>query len=83
MFPSVCLSVCLRLSVRKNGFGEQTSRVLEFKPEGFESYLVIYETKTNLNFEFLNRKLVDSKIVAFSNPTIFKFDFFLDLAHGR
>ena len=30
------LSVCLRLSVRKNGFGEQTSRVLEFNPEGLE-----------------------------------------------
>ena len=36
---SVCVCVCLRLSVRKNGFGEQTSRVLEFKPEGFEGLL--------------------------------------------
>ena len=32
------LSVCLRLSVQKNGFGEQTSRVLEFKPKGLEGY---------------------------------------------
>ena len=42
---SVCLSVCLRLSVcvceklfLLYGFGEQTSRILEFKPEGLEGY---------------------------------------------
>ena len=40
---AICVSVCL--SVRKKlfllyGFGEQTSRVLEFKPEGLEGYVI-------------------------------------------
>ena len=46
---SVCLSVCLRLSVcvceklfLLYGFGEQTSRILEFKPEGLEGYIYIF-----------------------------------------
>ena len=43
---SVCLSVCL--SAKKNlmgmdqarKFGEQTSRILEFKPEGLDFYRI-------------------------------------------
>ena len=46
--PSVCLSECL--SAKKifsskmdqiREFGEQTSRILEFKPEGLEGYVYI------------------------------------------
>ena len=40
---SVCLSFCKKKFFVQNGsnckFGEQTSRILEFKPEGLEGYI--------------------------------------------
>ena len=35
--PSVRLSECLSVFLQTRKFGEQTSRILEFKPEGLES----------------------------------------------
>ena len=56
---AVCLSVCLSASVcvcklfLLYGFGEQTSRILEFKPEGLDFQYLINQNNQHSNWRKL------------------------------